>query len=129
MVAALRGEKPKTNQHGAAKKALWSYAGAAREETKGSRDMSLAITAWLWTVGVSLLLIVLWSLTFAGYEVILQRGSGRSVGWRLLNYSFAALNTYGLTLLIALAVRDFYRHQKQGWVGTPGWADWNCRMW
>ncbi|MER2509803.1 MAG: hypothetical protein ABTQ27_13760 [Amaricoccus sp.] len=116
--------KTKTNQHGAAKKALWIYAKAARSKTKGSRDMSSAIAAWLWTVGVSLLLTMMWSLTFARYEVILQLDAGRSAGWRLLNYSFAALNIYGVTLLIALAVRDGYRHQKQGWVDTMAWADW-----
>ena len=114
----------RTNQYDRAMAMLREYAEAARDEPSAANDTNYATSAWLWTLGVTLVFAVIWSATFGWYETILQRGGSRSLAWRAATYAFLNFNVYGVTLLIALVVRDGFRHQTTKWHDSLRLSDW-----
>lgn len=117
------GSAARTSQHDQAKAALRKYAEPVRGEAAAS-DAGYAAAVWLWTLGVTLVIAVAWSMTFGLYETLLQRGTPRGGYWRALNYAFMAFNAYGLTLLVALAIRDGLRQRTAGWHASLARGDW-----
>lgn len=122
----LEDRGKRTSQQVAAKAALRKYAEPVRNDQGSAHDTSYAAAAWLWSVGIVLVLAVVWSMTLGGYETILQRTSARGDSWRALNYAVLSFNVYGLTLLIALAIRDGFRQQETWYPGmeTSAWTRW-----
>lgn len=114
----------RANQQDQAKAALRAYAEAARGEPTAAYYTTYATSVWLWTLGITLSIALIWSITLGGYETILQRAVPRPFYWRMLNYVFFSFNVYCLTLLIALAIRDGLRHKSASWHGTLALGEW-----
>ncbi len=104
------------SQHDAAMAALQKFGEPVRERPD-SGPGTYTTPVWVWTLSVTVLVALAWSLLLGGLETELQRQASRTPYWRAFNYSFAGFNVYALTLLVALAIRNEMRRTTLHW--TP----------
>lgn len=110
-----------------ARQKLIEYSSAIGEESAHTPGSAHATAAWLWGFGVIFVFSVAWSIFPGRYESGLQIGEPVSVYKRALNYGFVAFGIYGLTMLVALVVRDNFEKTTVGWDrlrNRPMWTVW-----
>ncbi|MGO7919427.1 hypothetical protein ACC755_09685 [Rhizobium ruizarguesonis] len=86
---------------------------------------SYAMVSLAWTVSVTLVIFLLWSLVPGKYETALQVGNSGDVYRRALTYMFNATISYGMPAVVALALRDGGL-QARRWQRI--WSHWTLRM-
>lgn len=126
--AEERNTHAKDYQEVLAKAKLQTYASVVHEEPDSTPGRFYATPTWLWTLGVIVFVSIIWSIVPGNYETALQRASSEvdatSVYWRAMSYIFTAFNVYGLTLLVALVVRDGLKKSAFGWLSPRSSSHW-----
>lgn len=121
---AAGGPRAPARQQLLARKKLEGFLGDVLDQSATVGHLQV-LHVWLWTLGVVVVVALLWSLFPGPFETEMQLGKAENAYLRALSYAATALNSYCIPMLVALALHDGALHA-QRWqnVWQSRWTVW-----